>query len=116
MRNWTNGCHSNEETLVGGLDTSPAKEPLSQKPLYTGQTHEELPREQLAVDSRERNLGDGEDLGRHQAHGEGPAGVEGARCCLICLLGVKDMSELSSLKGNLYRCSRGIRKAVSWYE
>ncbi|CAH3040068.1 unnamed protein product, partial [Pocillopora meandrina] len=101
----TNGCHSDEETLVGGLDTSPAKEPLSQKPLYTGQTHEELPREQLVADN-------GEDLGRHQAHGEGPADVEGARCCLICLLGVKDMSELSSLKGNLYRCSRGIRKAM----
>ena len=46
----------------------------------------------------------------------GPADVEGARCCLICLLDVKDMSELTSLKGNLYRCSRGIRKAVSWYE
>ena len=56
MRNWlTNGCHSDEETLVGGLDTSPAKEPLSQKPLYTGQTHEELSGEQLAADSRERN-------------------------------------------------------------
>ena len=55
MRKRTNGHHSDEETLVGGLDTSPAKEPLSQKPLYTGQTHEELSGEQLAADSRERN-------------------------------------------------------------
>ena len=36
MRKRTNGPHSDEETLVGGLDTSPAKEPLSQKLLYTG--------------------------------------------------------------------------------
>ena len=36
MRKRTNGHHSDKETLVGGLDTSPAKEPLSQKLLYTG--------------------------------------------------------------------------------
>ena len=45
---------------------SPAKTPLSQKPLYTGHlkgTREGPPQEHLAVDSRERNFGDGGGLG-----------------------------------------------------
>ena len=47
----------------------------------------------VVTDSGERNQGDGEDLGRHQAYGKGPAEVEGARCCSTCHLGVRGMSE-----------------------
>ena len=35
----------------------------------------------------------GEDLGRHQAYGKGPADVEEACCCPTYHLGVKGMSE-----------------------
>ena len=46
-----------------------------------GKTREGPPQEHLAVDSRERNFGDGGGLGGRQAHGNRRADVEGARCC-----------------------------------
>ena len=51
------------------------------------------PQDHVATDSGERNQGDGEDLGRHQAYGKGLADVEGACYCPTCHLGVKGMSE-----------------------
>ena len=56
-------------------------------------TIEGLPQDHVAMDSGERNQGDGEDLGRHQAYGKGVADVEGARCCPTCHLGVKGTSD-----------------------
>ena len=47
----------------------------------------------VATDSGERNQGDGEDLGRLQAYGKGPADVEGALCRPTCHLGGIGMSE-----------------------
>ena len=47
----------------------------------------------VAMDNGKRNQGDGEDLGRHQASGKGPADVEGAHCCPTCHFDVKCMSE-----------------------
>ena len=43
----------------------------------------------MTMDSGERNQGDGEDLGRHQAYDKGSADVEDALCYLTCSLGVK---------------------------
>ena len=51
------------------------------------------PQDHVATDSGERSRGDGEDLGRHQVYGKGPADVKGACCCPTCHLGVKGMSE-----------------------
>ena len=45
------------------------------------ETQEGPPQDHVATDSGERNQGDGEDLGRHQAYGKGPADVEGACYC-----------------------------------
>ena len=59
-------------------------------------TQEGLPQDHVVTDSRERNQGDGEDLGRHQTYGKGSADVEGACCCPTWHLGVKGMSELVS--------------------
>ena len=47
------------------------------------------PQDHVATDSVERNQGDGEDLGTHQAYGKVPADVEGVRCCPTCQSGVK---------------------------
>ena len=52
------------------------------------ETQEGPPQDHVATDSGERNQGDGEDLGRHQGYGKGPADVEGA-CMLL------QVSELS---------------------
>ena len=41
------------------------------------ETQEGPPQDHVAKDSGERNQGDGEDLGRHQAYRKGPADVEG---------------------------------------
>ena len=63
------------------------------------------PQGHVATDSGERNQGDGEDLGRHQAYGKGSADVEGACCCPTCHLGVKGMSEsvYASAKENMHQ-------------
>ena len=42
------------------------------------ETQEGLPQDHVVTDSRERNQGDGEDLGWHQAYGKGSADVEEA--------------------------------------
>ena len=71
------------------------------KLLYTGRQkgmQEGPPQDHMATDSGERNQGDGEDLGRHQAYGKGPAGAEGACCFPTCHLSVKGMSDCSALK------------------
>ena len=47
------------------------------------ETQEGSPQDHVATDSGERNQGDGEDLGRHQAYGKGPADVEGTRYCSV---------------------------------
>ena len=57
------------------------------------ETEEGPLQDHLATDNGERNQGDGEDLGRHQAYGKGPADVEGACCSPTCHLSVKGMSE-----------------------
>ena len=46
-----------------------------------------------STDSRERNQGDGKDMGRHQAYGKESADLERARYCPTCHLCVKGMSE-----------------------
>ena len=80
------------------MATSPVKKfsPLP-KLLYVDprrETQEGPPQDHVAWDRRtDGNQGDGEDLGRHQAYGKGPADVEGACCCPTCHLGVKGMSE-----------------------
>ena len=56
-------------------------------------TKERSPQDHMATDDWERNKGDGEDLGGHHVHGNGPPDVEGTRCCPTCHLGVKGMSE-----------------------
>ena len=57
------------------------------------ETQEGPSRDHVATDSGERTQGDGEDLGRHQAYGKGSPDVKKARCCTICHLGVKGMSQ-----------------------
>ena len=52
------------------------------------ETQEGPPQDHVATDSGKRNHGDGEDLGRHQTYGKGPADAEGACCCPTCHLGV----------------------------
>ena len=56
------------------------------------ETQEGPPQDHVATDNGERNQGEGEDLGRHEAYTR-PANVEGAWCCPTCHLGVKGMSE-----------------------
>ena len=77
---------------VDGLDMSPVKTPLSQNRSTLDicrETRERPLQEHLTADSKERNFGDGGGLGRHQAHGNRRADVEGERCCPTCHLGVK---------------------------
>ena len=57
------------------------------------ETQKGPPQDHVATDSGEGNKGDGEDLGRHQAHGKGSADVEAACCCNTCHLGIKAISE-----------------------
>ena len=70
------------------------------------------PPDHVATNSGERNQGDGEDLGRHQAYGKGPADVEGACCCPTCHLGVKGMSEPRIARAS--RCAHNTVKQATF--
>ena len=93
-----NGYHPDGETLEVDWPRHPSRS-FHCENCFTldarRKTQEGPPQDHMATDtySGERNQGDGEDLGRHQAYGKGPADVEGACCCPTCHLGVKGMSE-----------------------
>jgi len=77
--------HPNEEALEVDWPCHPPRSLHCQDACLAldtrGKAKEGSSEDHLAADGGERNATDGKDLEQHFSHGEGPAEVEGSRCC-----------------------------------
>ena len=76
--------HPNEEALEVDWPCHPPRNLHRQDCLALdtrGKAKEGSSEDHVAAEGGERNATDGKDLEQHFSHGEGPAEVEGSRCC-----------------------------------